>query len=64
MKNRHLYRCDDTEILVERHFSDKGCGLDIIKKCLLESVQNIAKYQEIQYSPYCDASVVTNEVDR
>ena len=43
MKNRHLYRCDDTEILVERYFSDKGCGLDIIKKCLLESVQNIAK---------------------
>ena len=47
MKNQHLYKYDSTEILVERYFSDSGCYSDIIKECLLESVQNVARNQEI-----------------
>ena len=64
MKNQHLYKYDSTEILVERYFSDSGCYSDIIKECLLDSVQNVAKNQKICYNPRSNASVASNKEDR
>lgn len=64
MENQHLYKRDDTEILVERHFSDLCFYSDIIKECLLESVQNVARNQEMCYNPCSNASVASNKEDR
>ena len=64
MKSQYLYKRDDTMVLVERHFSDEGCYLEIIKNCLSERVYNRLHSQKMCDHSCSNASVVSHEEDR